>query len=128
MRPIEIARDTYIKVPPFRKGLTQTPFNIPCELAGKTVGALFRRENMRPVVVASHTLQPGLDAEYPDGPWPALFGHAGVPGVLPVMARAVAAGRRLRKWMIRTAEVRRLWGKINFLLVPSESSAAGGFA
>ena len=90
--PLEITKDTYVKVRPFRKGLTQTPFNIPCELAGKTVGALYRKEALRPAVAASGKLQPGLDAEYLEGTWPALFGHAGVPGVLPAMARADASG------------------------------------
>ncbi|MEK0445908.1 MAG: hypothetical protein RLZZ399_1229 [Verrucomicrobiota bacterium] len=91
-KPFEITKDTYVKVRPFRKGLTQTPFNIPCELAGKTVGALYRKEAMRPAVAATGKLQPGLDAEYLEGTWPTLFGHAGVPGVLPAMARAAASG------------------------------------
>jgi hypothetical protein len=91
-QPFEITQDTYVKVRPFRKGLPQTPFNIPCELAGKTVGALFRKEAMRPAVAATGKIQPGLDAEYLEGAWPALFGHAGVPGVLPAMARTAASG------------------------------------
>lgn len=90
--PFEITKDTYVKVRPFRKGLTQTPFNIPCELAGKTVGALYRREALRPAVSATVKLRPGLDAEYLEGTWPTLFGHAGVPGVLPAMARTAASG------------------------------------
>ncbi|MEY5024773.1 MAG: hypothetical protein RLZZ244_301, partial [Verrucomicrobiota bacterium] len=91
-KPFDITQDTYVKVRPFRKGLTQTPFNIPCELAGKTVGALYRKEALRPAVAASGKLQPGLDAEYLEGTWPTLFGHAGVPGVLPAMARTAASG------------------------------------
>jgi hypothetical protein len=47
---------------------------------------------MRPAVLASGKLRPGLNAEYLEGTWPALFGHAGVPGVLPATARADASG------------------------------------
>lgn len=91
-QPFDITKDTYVKVRPFRKGLTQTPFNIPCELAGKTVGALYWKQSLRPAVAAAGNLQSGLDAEYLEGTWPTLFGHAGVPGVLPAMARTAASG------------------------------------
>jgi hypothetical protein len=90
--PVEITTDTYVKVRPFRKGLTKTPFNIPSELAGKTVGALFRKASPRPACSASASLQPGLDVEYLEGPWTTLFTHAGVPGVLPATSRTAASG------------------------------------
>jgi hypothetical protein len=56
------------------------------------VGAVFRKETLRPVAEAPGKVQPGLDAEYLEGTWPTLFAHAGVPGVLPASARSVAAG------------------------------------
>lgn len=91
-RPVEITQDTYVKVRPFRKGLTKTPFNIPSELAGKTVGGLFRKEASRPALTAAVSLQPGLDVEYLEGPWTTLFTHAGVPGVLTASRRTHASG------------------------------------
>jgi hypothetical protein len=91
-KPFEIRRDTYVKVRPFRKGLSQTPFNIPSELAGKTVGALFRKETPRPAAAVPGKVQPGLDAEYLEGTWPTLVAHAGVPGVLPASARSATTG------------------------------------
>jgi hypothetical protein len=90
--PIEITKDTYVKVRPFREGLSKTPFNIPSELAGKTVGAVFRKESPRPARPASASLKPGLDVEYLEGPWTTLFTHAGVPGVLPASSRSAASG------------------------------------
>lgn len=89
--PIEITKDTYVKVRPFRKGLTKTPFNIPGELAGKTVGALFRKEALRAARPAAVRLQPGLDVEYFEGPWTTLFTHVSVPGVLPASSRTAAS-------------------------------------
>jgi hypothetical protein len=88
----EIKRDTHVKVRPFRKGLVKTPFNIPSELAGKTVGALFRKESPRPARPGSASPKPGLDVEYLEGPWTTLFTHAGVPGVLPASSRTTAGG------------------------------------
>ena len=79
--PFTIKEDTYVKVRPFRKGLTKTPFNIPGENAGKTVGAIFRKEQSRPALKVAVT-EPGLAYEYFEAPWPTLFAHAAVPGVL----------------------------------------------
>ncbi|MEY5026199.1 MAG: hypothetical protein RLZZ244_1727, partial [Verrucomicrobiota bacterium] len=79
--PFTIKEDTYVKVRPFRKGLTKTPFNIPGENAGKTVGAIFRKEQYRPALKVAAT-EPGLSYEYFEAPWPTLFAHAAIPGVL----------------------------------------------
>ena len=79
--PFTIKEDTYVKVRPFRKGLIKTPFNIPGENAGKTVGAIFRKEQSRPALKVAVT-EPGLAYEYFEAPWPTLFAHAALPGVL----------------------------------------------
>jgi hypothetical protein len=89
--PFVIGQDTYVKVRPFRKGLTTTPFNIPGETAGKTVGAIFRKERARPAILAP-VLKSGLAYEYYEGPWPALFTHVGVRGVLEPKCRGQVAG------------------------------------
>ena len=90
--PFVITQDTHVKVRPFRKGLTKTPFNIPSEQAGKTVGAIFRRESPRPAVKLPEKTEPGLMAEYLEAPWPTLFTHAGVRGVIhPKSHRRVTA-------------------------------------
>lgn len=89
--PFSIERDTYVKVRPFRKGLTATPFNIPGENAGKTVGALFRKERPRRALEKA-AVEPGLNYEYFEAPWPALLAHAAVPGVLAPKSRGKATG------------------------------------
>ncbi len=89
--PLTITKDTYVKVRPFRKGLKETPFNIPSEEAGKTVGAIFRKEQPRPSLPVTAT-KPGLAYEYYEGPWPILFTDIGVPGLLEAKSRGEASG------------------------------------
>jgi hypothetical protein len=91
--PITLTEDTYVKVRPFRKGLTAaTPWNIPDERAGKTVGAIFRKQAPRPAVTEPIETGSGLCCDYLEGAWPALFAHAAYPGVLPVKAQQIATG------------------------------------
>jgi hypothetical protein len=90
--PVVLKEDTHVKVRPFRKGLTKTPFNIPSEQAGKTVGAIFRKEKTRPAANTAAALKPGLAAEYIEADWPTLFTHAGVRGVLQPKTRTTVTG------------------------------------
>jgi hypothetical protein len=87
--PFTITEDTHIKVRPFRRGLKTTPWNIPGEQAGKTVGAIFRKEQPRHALEDA-AVKPGLDYEYFEAPWPTLFAHAAVPGVLAPRSRGRA--------------------------------------
>lgn len=79
--PFTITQDTLVKARPFRKGLTETPFNVPGELAGATVAAMFRKQAPKPAVEVA-ALSPGLAYEYYEGAWPILFSNIGVPGAL----------------------------------------------
>ena len=90
--PVVLREDTHVKVRPFRKGLVQTPFNIPGEQAGKTVGAIFRKAAVRPAIPPTATFKSGLAAEYFEADWPTLFAHAGVRGVLQPKSRTIVAG------------------------------------
>jgi len=90
--PVVLKEDTHVKVRPFRKGLTKTPFNIPGELAGKTVGTIFRKETPLPAAKTTAALKPGLTAEYFEADWPTLFAHAGVRGVLQPKTRTTVSG------------------------------------
>jgi hypothetical protein len=89
--PFTITEDTHIKVRPFRRGLQTTPWNTPGEQAGKTVGAIFRKEQPRHALEGA-AVEPGLDYEYFEAPWPTLFAHAAVPGVLAPKSRGRATG------------------------------------
>jgi hypothetical protein len=80
--PLAITQDTYVKVRPFRKGLRHTPFNLPSEEAGQTVGAVFRREEPRPALLPESAPEQGLAYEYFEGPWAQLFTQISEPGVL----------------------------------------------
>lgn len=89
--PFTITEDTHIKVRPFRRGLKTTPWNIPGEQAGKTVGAIFRKEQPRHAREGV-AVEQGLEYEYFEAPWPTLFAHAAVPGVLAPKSRGKATG------------------------------------
>ncbi|MEK0446818.1 MAG: hypothetical protein RLZZ399_2139 [Verrucomicrobiota bacterium] len=96
-----ITQDTHVKVRPFRKGLRHTPFNLPSEEAGQTVGTIFRKEKPRPALPPETAPEQGLTYEYFEGPWAQLFSQIGEPGVLEPKGR----------------------GKVSQLLLPAEVEA-----
>jgi hypothetical protein len=79
--PFPLRATTLVKVRPFRKGLTKTPWDSPGVDAGKTIAAVFRKEASLPADSAT-ALQPGLKFDYFEGDWPRLFTYTGVDGVL----------------------------------------------
>jgi hypothetical protein len=89
--PFTISKTLYVKVRPFRKGLKETPWNIPGELAGKTVGAIFRKAAPLPALPIA-ALKPGLDYEYFEDSWPTLFTHAAISGVLAPVKHGSVSG------------------------------------
>jgi hypothetical protein len=71
-RPFTIDSDTLVKVRPFRKRLTETPWNIAGVDAGKTVWAVFRKQ--APLKAEpERAREPGLAFRYFEGPWPQLM-------------------------------------------------------
>ena len=87
----EIHRTCIVKVRPFRKGLKQTPWNFPGIDAGKTISAIFTKEDYLPSKETG-TLQPGLELEYLESDWPDLYTNAADKGVLSVLAKYNANG------------------------------------
>lgn len=81
--PFSISATTLVKVRPFRRGLTTTPWNLPGTEAGKTVAAIFRRE--APLPAQPPATAPGLTYRYHEGDWMELFAYAGADDVLPTV-------------------------------------------
>lgn len=79
--PFAVAETTLVKVRPFRRGLTVTPWNLPGSDAGKTVAAIFRRETPLPAQ-SSTAVEAGLTYRYHEGDWMELMTYAGADGVL----------------------------------------------
>ena len=80
--PFTITDTALVKVRPFRKGLAATPWIDNGTDSGITVSALFHKQAPLPPVAAAASLQPGLDYQYFEGPWPRLFTYAAIDGVL----------------------------------------------
>jgi len=89
--PFRIDRTCLVKVRPFRKGLTSTPWNFPGTDAGKTMSAILKKVAYKPAQEASG-LEPGLHYEYLESDWPDLFMNAGSSSMIPVKDRGLAAG------------------------------------
>jgi len=89
--PFELAATSFVKVRPFRKGLKETPWEMPGVDAGLTVGAVFRKEAPRPAQPAGES-KPGLNYDYFEGDWPSLFTYAGIDGVLEPKAKGEVKG------------------------------------
>ncbi|HRJ70739.1 MAG TPA: FN3 associated domain-containing protein [Terrimicrobiaceae bacterium] len=87
--PFEISADTLVKVRPFLKGLSETPWNIAGSEAGKTVSAIYRKTPALPAVAAEN-VQPGLNFTYFEDSWPVLMSHSGMYPLLPVKASGAA--------------------------------------
>ena len=79
--PFTISDTTRVKVRPFRKGLTSTPWNVPGVDGGKTVSAIFEKENYRAATSLSATVN-GLNYAYFEDTWMKLFTYAGMNGIL----------------------------------------------
>lgn len=88
--PFRITETTLVKVRPFRKGVTATPWNLPGTLAGKTVAAIFERVAPLPAQ-STPPLEPGLNYRCHEGSWRNLLAYAGSDDVL----TAVKTGRTL---------------------------------
>ncbi len=119
--PLVLTETTLVKVRPFRKGLTDTPWHFTGTACGRTVSALFRKCAARPARPPPAPLQPGLAWQVYEGDWPTLFTYAGEPGVL--AARASGTGAPLldpgHLATLRTTE--RAWAVAytGFLRVPA---------
>lgn len=85
-KPVRLTETTLLKVRPFRRGLIETPWTYDGIESGPTVGAVFRKEPLRPAA-ARGGAQPGLAFLYFEDRWPRLFTYAGEPGVLEAKAR-----------------------------------------
>ena len=80
-KPFTLDRTTLVKVRPFRKGLTATPWHFTGTESGKTIAAIFRQQRPLTATIKEPT-EPGLHYMYFEGDWPTLFSYAGFPGVL----------------------------------------------
>ena len=90
-KPFSIDRTCMVKVRPFRKGLTSTPWNFPGTDAGKTISAILKKVSYK--AARDRTgLEPGLRYEYLESDWPDLFMNAGAGEIIPVKGRGLAAG------------------------------------
>ncbi len=90
-KPFSVDRTCMVKVRPFRKGLTSTPWNFPGTDAGKTMSAILKK--VRYKAARNRTgLEPGLRYEYLESDWPDLFMNAGGGDVIPVKDRGLAIG------------------------------------
>jgi len=90
-RPFVINETTLVKVRPFRKGLTSTPWHFTGAECGRTIDAIFRKTPPLPALPPPSSPEaPGLNYTYHEGDWLDLFSYAGSPGVLPVYASGVA--------------------------------------
>lgn len=88
--PFEISEDTLVKVRPFRKGLSETPWNIAGVDGGKTISAIFRK--MPPLsAVKAEAAKAGLRYDYFEDSWATLLSHSGMYPLLPVKASGEAA-------------------------------------
>lgn len=83
--PFTLDRTTYVKVRPLRRGLTTTPWHFDGIASGKTIGAIFRRQPLRPAAAAPAG-EPGLRWRYHEADWPTLFAYAGCDDVLETKA------------------------------------------
>ena len=90
-KPFSIDRTCMVKVRPFRKGLTATPWNFPGIDAGKTISAIFKKVSYKPARSESG-LEPGLRYEYLESNWPDLFMNASDSNVIAVKGRGPASG------------------------------------
>ena len=88
-KPFRIDRTCMLKVRPFRKGLTSTPWNFPGTDAGKTICTILKRVPYKPARKVAG-LEPGLRYEYLESDWPDLFMNAGSSDVIPVKERGHA--------------------------------------
>jgi hypothetical protein len=89
--PIPLHETARVKVRPFRRGLTGTPWHFTGTDAGRTVSAIFRKQPLLPPAAAGGT-EAGLAWEYFEGDWPTLFAYAGCEGVLEPRSRGTGAG------------------------------------
>ena len=90
-KPFRIDRTLMVKVRPFRKGMTSTPWNFPSADAGKTMSTILKKVNYKPARNRAG-LEPGLQYEYLESDWPDLFMNAGSSDVIPAKDRGQAAG------------------------------------
>ena len=84
--PFNIDRTVMLKVRPFRKGLTETPWNFPGMDAGKTFTTILKKVNYKPAQKLNG-LNDGLNYEYLESDWPNLFMNAGVEGLISVKGK-----------------------------------------
>jgi len=87
LQPITLNRTTTVKVRPFRKGLTQTPWTFSGTDSGKTISATFRQRAPLPVI---KNAPKGIKFDYFEDAWPTLFAYAGMDGVLQAKVSGVA--------------------------------------
>jgi hypothetical protein len=99
--PFKLDRTAMIKVRPFRRGLTETPWNFPGIDAGKTMTAIMTKVDPKPARTVEG-VAPGLTYEYLEGNWPDLFMNAAAPGVIPVADTGTVTG------LLRPEEVARI--------------------
>ena len=75
--PIRIAADTFIKARTFRQGVTGLPFTTAgTDVSAVSYGSFFRRAVKPAMAEAPAGLQPGLDYDYMEGRWFALWTYA----------------------------------------------------
>ncbi|HAX96316.1 MAG TPA: hypothetical protein DCY35_07330, partial [Prolixibacteraceae bacterium] len=79
--PFTLDHTALVKVRPFRKGLDQTPWNMPGVDAGRTISAIFKKQEMMPALNVSKP-KAGLNYKYFEDAWTKLFAYAGVEGAL----------------------------------------------
>jgi hypothetical protein len=88
-KPFTINRTSMVKVRPFRKGLTETPWDFPGLDAGKTMVGIMKEVDYKTALPAVRG-RPGLQYEYMESDWPDLFMNAGDRGMIPVLDRGHA--------------------------------------
>ena len=101
--PFDIHRTCTVKARPFRKGLKVTPWNFPGTDAGKTISAIFTKEDYLPAIKTS-SLLPGLLMEYLESDWPDLYTNAADKDVLPVLAKNNASSFLKERDVSRTRQ------------------------
>jgi len=79
--PFDLTSTSFVKVRPFRRGLTDTPWEDDGTDSGRVVAAIFRKTELAAASPAPEAA-PGLRYSYFEGDWPTLFTYAGVPGAL----------------------------------------------
>ncbi len=90
--PFVLDHTARVKVRPFRKGLTRTPWNFPGTEAGKTVSCIYTKVDHLPARTATTALESGMRFEYLEGDWPTLFMNAGSGGTIDVQNTGEASG------------------------------------